>query len=518
MNTKKCKNTKCENLVISFSDYCGKHTKSSDVKKRLKSISSFEINDINLHKIKLSKVTLSSKVFSYPLFNDCEFISFEFIQCKFFFADFTHTIFDECRFVDCHFEEVNATDTQWMNCIFINCVFDKSIFNQCFFDNTKASSCDFNTIEFIGHFFGDTGPFEECNFDTCIFTQSSINQSIFDKCNFESCDFIKTTLYDSSFINSYFKNVTNDFKDLGGPTLCDFRNSKFIKTYLPRSAKKWNNFNKENIDYYLSMVDVISDVVLVYPSELSDLTVVLIHLNKLHFQITNTFKERIHELYRFLLENAAKKGDYEVAGDIINEYGKVPFVFRKGATFVLPPPTNPEEELDSMYAKLYIRVTLPKWSLQSVSKFILLLSKIENQIPNYTPQLIKGIQQGSLSATIFGDLRQLLLTGRILDVEKLEIEIDKLEATFQKELLEIQHKKIELEYLSEEKKLELESKRLSIMKQKLEILDMLEKKLGVDYKKYAQSEEGQIALSIAEEIKVSFPILKLKLTESQGNK
>ena len=120
--------------------------------------------------------------------------------------------------------------------------------------------------------------------------------------------------------------------------------------------------------------------------------------------------------------------------------------------------------------------------------------------------------------TFWGDFKQLFVTGRLLDIEKMEVEVEN-------SLLDIELKKMELtknqeKLKSEEVKneinikkssLEIEDLELSILQKKLDILSTLQQKFDFNFSEYSKTMNGVRAINIVADLKNDFPVMSLKL-------
>jgi len=521
MDNKYCNKPGCNNIAISLSDYCGEHTNSRLVRKQLRNHKDREFKELNLHALILKDLDFKDKLFSQAKLDDCEFSFTRFTDCEFDLPHFIHLNFDVCRFENCSFIRFEADDVTWMNCTFVNCTFKEGQFTQCSFDASNFNDCKFETTEFNGHLFTDIEKFDFCHVELCLFLQVSFTRINMFATTIDNSDLNKSSLYDSSFIHCTFKDSSNDFKQTGPPMLCHFNETVFTNFYLPRSAKRWNNFKLSPAGFYRKIVRMVLGMTEDAEDSLSELTLALTHLDKLNYRPPLSFNNDINELFSRLIKRNARKASYERVGDIINEYGKVPERYRTKSSFLLPPPGQEKPVIIRHHAKLTLQVKLDEWQLQSVSRFFNQLAALERRIPGQNTQILSQLDHGSLISVFWADIKQLLYTGRLLDVEKLEISIAKDEADLHKTQLEIERQKIELDSLNEDKALDriakqqnIEALRLSNLEKKLDLLERLEKRNGVDAHAFANTAEGKPAAEIAEAIRQEFPIISLRIDEN----
>lgn len=522
---KKCRVKGCNNPVISFSDKCGGHTSNKKIIAALKNYKGKKFKALYLQELDIKGLKFQKKLFSDSRFGEISFEDTTFETCSFELLHCFNSTFTSCTFIDCKFNECDFQDVTFSDCVFTDCEFMSSSFIEgAFHDDTVISNTSFIKGLFIGFFIYDIKEFNNVKVIETKFNQASINRSNFKNCSWETCEFTKTTWYDSNIIDSKWIDIVHDFDITGNPKLCDFTSTEFKNTAITSQMRKWNLFKGSREKFFLKIIDAIEKNK--YPNYLSELTVCLERLTEAGFKPDFLFSNRIISIFRRQLQVAGQKGDYRSAGDIIGEYGRIPSVY-KISGFTLPAPQTERRSVHSFSSCLYLQFTMDKWTIGNIHNLYSYCHKLTKVLPPSNNQIeVSDILKGSFFQTLWGDIRQLLVFGRLLDLEKLEIEIE--DKQVEKELKEIDLVKQQelLKTHGKERQMELEKKELENIKLKLEIetqvyenferklktIKLLEEKLGLNYSEYIKSELGISATQIASDFKKDFPLLNLRLT------
>ncbi|MBP6025455.1 pentapeptide repeat-containing protein [Ferruginibacter sp.] len=521
----KCRIKGCSNPVISFSDKCGGHTSSKKIIAALKQFKGKKFNKLYLHELDISKVKFQKKLFYNSKFGEISFEDMTFETCLFELLHCFNSTFNSCSFTSCTFSECDFQDVTFSNCTFTDCEFKSSSFIEgAFHDDTVITNTSFIKGLFIGFFIYDTKAFNNIKVIQTKFNQASINRANFKNCSWKKCEFTKTTWYDSAINDSKWIDIVHDFDITGSPKLCDFTNTEFKNTTVPSQMRKWNIFKGSREKFFLKTVDTIEKFK--HPNYLPELTICLERLAEAGFKPNFLFSNKIIGIFRRQLQLAGETGDYRTAGDIIGEYGRIPAVY-KISGFTLPAPQHEQHSVRSFPSSLSLHFSMDTWTIDNIYRLYSYCYKLTKVLPTSSLQIeVSDILKGSFIQTFWGDIRQLLVAGRLLDLQKLEIEIE--DKQLEKELKEIelikQHELLKTH--RKERQLELEKQQLENVKLKLEIenqahenferklrtIELLDEKLGLNYVEYSKSEMGKSAAQIALELKKDFPLLDLRLT------
>jgi fluoroquinolone resistance protein len=514
MKQQVCAKPNCQKVAISFSKFCGEHTKNKDLVAKLKTVATKNVRKLHLDEVEIKKITLSNKTFHSPNIQNCDFDQVNFDSCTFLFFTNGNSTFTECKFINCYFEQWDCTDITFHETIFENCTLrDCNINQSSFADETVFVNCEWDGCSCIGGMFSETGTNKNIKFHNTQFIQASFNQAIFSESQFVETIFSKTALYDSNFNDCYFTTVTHDFPITGVPMLCDFRGCKIENMTVSKLMRTWNNFNKQPQDFYLSLVSMLTTVN--HPNYLSELAKALTHLDKLGYLPDWQVLDSIKNLFKRLVMDAYEMQDYRTMGDIMSEFGNIPLRFRSNIGFMLPPPSDAQTERDNI-SKLTITANAPEWTLAKVSQFLQLLATLEPNLPSSIPQTVNYIERGSLIIQLLGGFKQLLvLLHCIADFGKTSIQAKLKTKELESEILAIEkeRKRIELEYLNKNKALEYQKDQLAYVEKMLQVLEILEKRTGFDYRTYLRTTKGKNAKNIATIINEAFPMLNLVIEE-----
>jgi hypothetical protein len=285
---------------------------------------------------------------------------------------------------------------------------------------------------------------------------------------------------------------------------------------ISKDMREWNNFNRPPVTYYLDIVKKLLPVN--HPNYLSELGIALNHLLTLSFIPSADMIEQINDLFTRLLQEAARSNDYSTIGNVLSDYGKVPQIFRKKASFILPPPKEPVDFNESNRT-LKITVSLSEWTLAQTARFTNLLSQLENNLSGKSRFGVNYIEHGSLIIQLAGHVQQLFGALRMLvDLKKTKVEIDSIEIESSKKLLELRKLEIDLTHYEsmkemelEKAKVDLEKTKIDVAKTKLEFLNAAQQQFGFDYVKFNRSLKGKESKKIADIIQKEFPVISLKL-------
>lgn len=512
MEERTCAKENCYKEAISFSDFCGEHTKNKDIIAQLKALAVKDVQSLNLTEVEIRNIKLADKTFHSPTIDDCEFDKVIFDTCVFHSLTSDNTTFTNCKFTNCTFDQWDCTDINFHECLFDNCTLQDCKINQSFFaDETAFHDSVWDMCSFIGGMFSETAPNKNVKFHNVEFIQAAFNQAVFWESQFVETSFSKTTFHDSDFRGCYFTTVTHDFALTGVPMLCDFRNCKMENMTVPKSMRTWNNFKKEPLAYYLSLTEILTKVN--HPNYLSELAQVLTHLDKLGYMPDDMLLDRVKALFKRLVMQANQTQDYRELGKIMSEFGNIPMRFRYNTGFMLPPPADAQNN-SAAIAKLTITATLPQWTLDRVSYFLQLLAQLEPLLPTAMPQTINYIERGSFITEIWGDFKQLsALLHSIVDFKNTrisakikEVELQKALVALEQEKLALEKSQLELAYLKKNKQVEYEMNQLAYTEKALAIVEKLEQLTGFNYNEYLRTANGKDVKKIGDIIKEAFPI------------
>lgn len=513
----KCQKTNCGKNTISFSDFCGEHSANKAIRKALMAYEEQAFNALAISEIELKKATFSDKIFYSASFDDVAFDSCRIDNCTFQDCRFTNTVFELCRFSGCSFISCNFEDTEFLECTINECIFSYSLFNQSSLtSDTQLTHTEFSDCTFTGGMLYEIKAGSGSNFQRSRFIQVGINNSHFTAVNFIENNFSKTSIYNCVFATSEWIQVKHDFKLTGAPKLCDFSTTRFIDTYVPVEMKQWNKMARKDKLFYFRIIDKIANYG--HPNYLPELSVVLDNLAGAQFHPDPGFIQKINGIFKKQLGIAAESKDFRSAGDIINEYGKIPSEYRTSA-LSLSEPRHEEPTMFMAEARLAIQLDFGLWSLGSVHRLIGQFQSLAAYLPPGREIVVSDIGKGSFLITFWGDIKQLLFTGRMLDMEKLEIEVDNIAIDGELKKAELARKEGELTYLKEEQELKLNKARLENMKLEQEVIaarltlqERIAAMYGFDLAAYAESTEGKEAAAVARNIVAEHEVITLKLT------
>jgi len=512
MANKKCLSPNCERESISHSSFCGTHTNNRSLRKTIRQFKNDSFVDVFWDEVELKDIVFEKRHFAASTLSNIDLDNIHFINCGFSDCDFEHAVFTNCIFENCELEK----------CVFNDVTFQESTFNICeiidcsfseinLADESAFTNCNLESCEFSGGIFSETATNTRNRFYENNFTQFSISKTRFEQCQFTESRFSKSSFYDSAFINCHFNTISHDFKLSGPPMLCDFSGSDFINMSIPKSFKTWNNFKQTPIDFYLKTTHrLLADD---HPNHLKELSLALQHLENYPEVDVFSLRTDLTSLFRKLLSAAAQAANYEIIGEILTAFGRIPEKFRQHTGFFLPPATE-TGNLQNDNSRLSIHVSLDQWTVKRVSAFLSLMNEMEKALPEGMAQEIESIEKGSLIIEIIGSLKPLLAYFQtLLSIRNSSYEL-KLKA------LELESKKTELEYQRQFKELEikksmldLDAKQLQFDKEKLELMKAIKEASGYDHLKFIQSGTGKKAQKTAEIMQAEFPILHLRLEE-----
>ena len=516
MKKSKCKVKGCPNFAIAFSKYCGQHTSNKVIKSALKNYKGKTFKNLDFSFIEIKKIVFKNKVF---------------LNCKFIDIEFHFVHFEECHFKDCYFSNIKLEDTNFLSSKFSSCDFHNAEFEACFFDNliSEASvftECSFyesdifknaifNNSVFIGSNISDQGQLNNAKFNKTRILQTTINDCDFENSDWLDCEFKDVILLNNNFKGAKFYNLNHDFGLSSFPKLNDFSLAEINETSIPRNIKKWNLFRGTSERFLLGLAENIGKEQ--HPNNLSILTAVLENLDKIGYKPDVYFINRIGSIFKNQFDRAATKSDFRTVGEVISEYGRIPYKY-KVTGFALPAPKD--RSISKKHeACLIIQFDLKTWTIQNVHQLFFYMNELTQLLPSNNSQIeVSDILKGSLFQTLWGDIKQLAATGRLLDIEKMEIEIEnkKLENELKKIELEIQRES--LKTIKEENSMRLRKSmlenadlELDVAQKRLNILTAIEKMEGLNYAEFLESSNGIAAQQISQELKKLVPVLSLKL-------
>lgn len=516
MKRKKCTKKDCDKLAIDYSEQCGDHSDGDKVVAALVADKRTELDGLYLNDLTIKDQVFEGKTFSHANFGGAEFEGVTFKDCKFYGLDSYDTFFNECLFEGCEVADSELEDVNFLECKFISCQFLSVVFNQSDFSYLKyAAYVLFDKCSFVGGGINDTGELHDLRFISCKLVMFSFNRAEIRDTQFDECIFNKTTWFDCQVTDCVFAHVVHDFGEIGPPELCDFSRTRFIDTSIDDTFREWNLMDGDRVSFFKSIADLVAD-----QTETDYLHYLGVALHRLHeegYWPDIPFQRMVGGIFQRFFDNAAAKNNISEAGDIISEYGGIPEEYRV-TSFMLP--ASRALPTSAAQGELRIRVELKPWTLQGVSKFFQLLSDLIECLPDKrTPVIIDRITQGSLESSLYGDIKDLATSGRLLSTEKAKLETDNL--AIEKRLNEIKLEKEEdsLKFHKEERSLTLKSKaadlvlkELEIMEKKLDLFKKVETLYGGDFEKFIRTPQGQQAKKLAEEIQVRFPILDLEVS------
>jgi uncharacterized protein YjbI with pentapeptide repeats len=462
-------------------------------------------NLYNWDEVELKKITFEKKHFAAGSFTNLDFEAVRFVNCGFSDCDFEHLVMTDTIFENCELEKCVFTDVTFHESRFSGCKILDGGFNEInMADESLFGQCDLDSCDFSGGIFSETGVTRDTRFYRNTFTQISLSRAAFENCQFIESTFSKSTFYDSRFINCQFNTITHDFKLSDPPMLCDFRGTKFLNMTMPRTFRIWNNFKQHPKAFYLKTVGrLLKDN---HPNHLKELGLALQHLEKFPEIDANGLRLEIKELFKQLAADAGHAGNYEIIGEILSAYGRVPERFRTQTGFFLPA-ANESEGLEPGMARLRVKLDLNNWTVKQVSQIMALMAEIEDYLPEGPEQVIDTIEEGSFIIEILAGLKSLLAYFQSL------VDFGKSTYELRLKVLEIESKKIDLEYQRRLKEQELAKNDLTIATQKIELYTKIKEHYGYDHLAYGKTPKGKKATAIAETIKHEFPILHVRLED-----
>lgn len=512
---KKCSQKNCNNLSISFSNKCGEHISKKELLNTLNSKHKF--NKILLSLVDLKSLQLANKTFTGCEFQEIEFEAIVFESCSFIDIYSSNVNFRNCSFIKCLFKNCDLHNNEFENSSFSESMFVSTSFMECsLYEQTSFLKSDFTDGIFMGTHFHEVQANTEVKFIGTKFYQSVIDSCGFKNVVWTDCTLNGTSLHDTDFSKSIWINIYHDFAIFGSPKLCIFLKSSFEGTEFTPFMKKWNLFRGKKEKFYLKIVDMIAENK--HPNFLSELTIALERLKELGFVINIYFANKIIKIFRRQFEIAAQEADYRTIGRIITEYGCIPNEY-KISGFALPAPQKVKTVTQLFETCLYVQLEFSEWTVKNIHKLYAYLNKLSEVLPeSNAPIVVYDILQGSMFQTFWGDFKQLFVTGRLLDIEKMEVEVEN-------SLLDIELKKMELKKNQENLKsqrvkneirikkssLEIEDLELSILQKKLDILNTLQQKFDFNFSEYSKTKNGVKAINIVADLKNDFPVMSLKL-------
>lgn len=507
-----CSASNCDRESISYSTFCGHHTNNGKLRKAILKEKSNSMTDVYWEEVELKKLVIENKHFAAGIFTNIDFLEVRFVNCGFSDCGFELAVFTSCSFENCELEKCSFTDVTFQESGFLDCRIMEGLFSEInMADESIFQGCDLDNCDFSGGIFSETGTISGNRFYNASFTQVSINQAVFQGCQFIESKFSKSTLYDSAFLNCHFNTISHDFKLSGPPILCDFRGSDFVNTAIPKSFRSWNNFKQHPAQFYGKVVQrMLKDE---HPNHLKELGLALSHLQKFPGIDELSIRLDVASLFKRLAAEAAHSGNYQIIGEILSAYGRIPENFRGPTGFFLPPASS-DNGLEPGQARLIIRVELDRWTVARVSALLSMMAEMETLLPEGMPQEIDYMEKGSLIIEILGSLKPLLgYFQALLDFKKSSYEL-KLKG------YELESKQIDLEYHRDMRQnelqraaQELEKNDIELAHRRLDLMERIKEKTGYDHLDISKTKKGKKAEQLASAIKKEFPVIHLKLEE-----
>ncbi len=489
-----CAEITCKKQALSFSQFCGEHCENQKVLERLKSIvkefsglyiSDIDINDLIIEDIHFDSATITG----------CDMDNVVFSKCKFDFIDFSNSHFKEVKFINCQFNDSvwkyirfengsTLDNTKFSRCEFISCHFN---------DMPILKNSKFEFVEFTSSTFFGIDDIEKLQFENCDFLSTSISEIKSNSLTVNNCSFENTHLENSSFINSNFSFLENDFGEGELPKLCDFSGSKISNTELPAHFHKWNNCEEELSNFYFRIVSEISTEN--HANHLWVLNACVFRLNELGIKNDRNFVDEIVSIYKNIWSLFIEEQEYGVLGNIIEQFNDLPQDFKQLAPLL--PSANQKRIINQ--SSITIKVKCNEASISNMALFQTLLLEIEQSLENEKPLLIKSIKQGSIIQTLIGEVDTIVkLAGGFASCISFILITAKGVQHLIKEQMDIQMKKIDLENYRQlketefhQKKLEIQKTELELLSKSLEILEKIAKNENVDLEKFLQGDQGK---------------------------
>lgn len=500
-----CAAPNCGRESISYSKFCGQHTSNRELKKAINQLKEDDLTDVYWDEVELKKITFEKKHFAAGSFTNLDFEAMRFVNCGFSDCDFEHVVLTDTVFENRELEKCVFTDVTFQNSRFSGCrILDSGFKEINIADESSFENCDLDSCDFSGGIFSETGIIRATRFYNNTFTQISLTRTAFEQCQFIESTFSKSTFYDSGFISCQFNTITHDFKLSGLPMLCDFTGTKFLNMSMPRTFRIWNNFTNHPKEFYLKTVARLLNYN--HPNHLKELGLALQHLEKYPEVNANGMRLAIKELFKKLAADAGHAGSYEIIGEILSAYGRIPERFRTQTGFFLPA-ADESSALAPGLAKLSVQLELNTWTVKQVSNLMGLMADIEEYLPEGLEQVIDLIEKGSFIIEIISNLKPLLAYFQSL------IDFGKSSYDLRLKVLEIESKKIDLEYQRRLKEQEIQKNDLMIANQRLELISKIKEHTSYDHLAYSKTKKGKKAIEIADAIKQEFPILHVRLED-----
>lgn len=513
MTERKCARKDCNRQAISNSRFCGQHTNNKEFNQKLNKLTRKDLKNLHWDELEIKKVKLPGKRFTALLLTNTDLTAVVFTECIFNGCNFQNITFTNCRFDRCKFEQAEFTDVTFHEAAFEGCTIVDSRFSEVLFaDETVLQNTQVEDCILTGGMFSETGTSAQSTFLRGEFIQVSFNQARFNECQFIETTFTKSSIYDSVFTACYFDTITHDFALTGVPMLTDFRGTRFVNMSIPKNLRKWSNLKKAPLDFYLGIVD--SLVVVNHPNYLPELAVALDKLLQLGYSPDSRLNHDVKALFKRLAASAAATGDYRTLGDILSDFGRLPYAFRQGTGFMLPPAKSGNDNALDEEARLTIHAQSENWQLQKITRFLSLLSQLEAALPEGPPQTLSYLENGSIIVQVIGGIKQ-LFTGfmSLLDAKKATMDIKLKGLEYQLKELDVKKAEIDLQHYERMKVLEYDTAKLSQLEQKLDILKKFQELTGVDYAAYLKTPNGQNAQNLSDLIQKEFPVFHLEITD-----
>lgn len=525
MRKVKCKAKDCPNYATAFSEKCGLHTSSKQI------VASFKKHNEKVYKEKyFASFEVEDFEFTNKTFDRCQLLDLEFSL-----VEFANCIFKDCYFANVHFIDCRFLMHQFLDCDFHNCEFEacileqplisKGTFIECsFYEANEFKKATIHNLLFIG-----SNIAAECTFNDARITSTRILQSTISDCEFKNtawvkCEFQDTILFSNNFHGSQFQKLIHDFGIGTFPKLNVFSKTNFTETVIPREVRYWNSFRIDLKSFLLKIIDKVGSEK--HPNNLPVLSKALEKLEGIGFVPNLFYINIINGIFRAQFERAGSNADFRTVGEVISEYGRIPANY-KITGFALPAPQSKQAAL-LHEASLTVYFEMPNWTIKNVARLFNFINDLGSLLPESETQIeVADILKGSFLVTLYGDLKQLLYSGRLMNEEKLEIEIEDAHIEKELKLIELEKAKESLKITKKENaqrlkksSLENENLELDVLRKKLELLKTLENQFGYNFGDYIATSNGLIAEEVASKLNQEFPILgsKLKIMKSRSKR
>ena len=459
-------------LLVSF---VGEHSENEDydtiLERELNELSEFD--SLYIKDMTISDIEIKSVIFSNLLFDYIEFNNVKFIDCSFSQSVLENIDFIDCEIINCDFEYGQMINIKFEDTIVNNLTINRYLIVDFYFMGYQEHGLAANKFKIINSQLYDMN-FQFTSTNYLEITDSKVTKFILannrsDNTYLKNIEFNILSISHSSFRNSELNNLTSIANDVA-LELCDCYNTEIVNTEILDKKHKWNNFKYEDVSlFYIDLLNYVFEqdsyehidelfLSLEKLQESSKLTVEHIKLaSEFINKLTLEYKDNSHtmgELFRRYLELI------EISQRINSN------IFIENPIKSLP---SPASTLDNKHAYLEITFEFNEIYFNDIARLFELQTNYFNLLEKFsgTKPKIVSLKNGSIYELIYTDLKQLAVSGRLLGIEKLELENEGQKLT-NEILLEF------LENLPQKEKLAISKKIEDIKIKKLQQIKLLE--------------------------------------------